>query len=137
MPVYLFAVLESAANGEGSLDCYYKRFTAYLAKDVVDDQVEFYKEFYRVNEGTLFLAFGPLGKRNCGFARDLFIDHVRWSYYRGQIDYPNPQAIGISRWGPRSVFLDLFDRYEDRIRRAHRRLGEAIRLAEKEREKSR
>jgi hypothetical protein len=47
MPVYLFAVVQRGAEqDEERLDCYYKRFTPILTKDL--GKVDFYSEFYKV-----------------------------------------------------------------------------------------
>jgi len=113
MPVYLFAVVQSIDDGQEELDCYYKRFTPILTGDTIPERYAYYADFYKVNEGDSFIAFRHLGA--FGFARDLFIDHVRWCYYKGSITYLDPRAIGLSQFGADGLFIDLFESYKERV----------------------
>jgi len=111
MPVYLFAICDEGAK----LNCYYKRFTPVLTQDN-KDQSEM--DFYRVNEGSSFIAFADSSRRIGGFARDLFIDYTRCNYYKGSVTYLNPRSIGLGQFpdGEYVIFEDLFQIYDHKIR---------------------
>lgn len=54
---------------------YYKRFTDVLPQDAIDmSKIDYYSDFYKVNDSHKFRAFSDPDKRIKGFARDLFID---------------------------------------------------------------
>jgi len=56
-----------------------------------------------------------------GFARDLFIDHVRWSYFNGAIAYVNPRTLGLEQFPEKDAFFaDLFKEYGQRILKTYR-----------------
>jgi len=112
IPIFLFVVtVKTKPKGE-SLNCYYKRYTPSLSlnKKLRGDQ--FYKEFFKVNKNNTFLAFKDPAKRTQGFARDLFIDHIRWNYCKGSIAYINPRHIGLNQFYVDSIFPEFFDKYK-------------------------
>ena len=98
LPTYLFAVVQVVSDGgKEHLDCYYKRFTAILTADTIRKEYPYQTDFYKVNKGDTFLAFVDSGA--FGFARDLFIDHIRLCYYKGMITYPDPGLLGLMSRG--------------------------------------
>lgn len=107
MPIYLFAIWYQ----ERKMDCYYKRFTPVLTTD--KDQSE--ESFYKVNRENSFIAFADSGKRTGGFTRDLFIDYIRWNYYKGSIAYLNPRDVGLNQFPDDNIFPELFREYGDKI----------------------
>ncbi len=117
MPVYLFVVVYDNSQGEsGRLDCFYKRFTKVLT--TADTKEKEY--FYKVNKGTTFLAFADQKARKHGFARDLFIDLMRCSYYRGSISYISPRTIGLEQFPEEdAVFGDLVEEYRVNVCRTY------------------
>lgn len=113
IPVYLFAIVQTATDSsEQRLNCYYKRFTPVLTTSIKQKQLAFSK----VNDGTSFIAFAAPTEKAGGFARDLFIDYMRWSYYKGSITYLPPQTIGLNQFpDENAVFVDLLQDYKDRV----------------------
>lgn len=131
IPVYLFAVVESGSeDNESRLDCYYKRFTPLLTQNEVPDQYDYAEDFFKVNEGSDFLAFRQEGA--LGFARDLFIDHVRWSYFRGLLSYPDPSNMGLNQFPSNAVFKDLYKDYRDRILHTFAEMKKFLQYVEQE-----
>lgn len=119
MPVNLFVVVERTSEEKHTeLDCYYKRFTPLLTTDMSKNQADSHRLFYKVNDGNRFIAFGDPERRIQGFARDLFFDYVRWSYYKGSISFLDPRAIGLQQFHVDNLFVDLFQDYEEQIRSA-------------------
>lgn len=114
IPVYLFAVVQ-AGHGDGGyqLDCYYKRFTPILTADDFPPEYDHYGGFFKVNEDSSFLAFRHPGAH--GFARDLFIDHVRLCYCRGSLAYSDPHSLGLEQFRSEAVFTDLLSSYQERV----------------------
>ncbi|MFH1008275.1 MAG: DUF4365 domain-containing protein [Candidatus Latescibacterota bacterium] len=114
MPVYLFVIVYSESQGiSGRLDCYYQRFTPILTTNATQEQADFYK----VNDGTTFLAFADQNTRIGGFARDLFIDLMRCSYSKGSISYISPRIMGLEQFPEEdAVFKELFGDYREIIR---------------------
>ena len=110
IPVYIFAIIQINDH----LDCYYKRFTPVITTDKHDPKD---LPFYKVNSGSKFLAFAPeKEKPSGGFARDLFIDYIRWIYYKGSIAYPNPRSLGLEDYGEENiVFGELLDEYKSQV----------------------
>lgn len=114
LPVYLFAV--ACPKGEktavGEMELYYKRFS-----DVLTRQFPQNKEwFYRVNEGLRFLAFAKEKPRMQGFARDLFVDLMRWSYFKGSIAWMQPQKLGLDDFADKDAVLkEFFQVYKKQI----------------------
>src|SRR5260370_9753942 len=114
LPMYLFVVARTKASGQSEddvLDCYYKRFTPVLTMEEKQEGLWFYK----VNRGLKFIAFAknPVGQ---GFALDLFIALMRWSYYKGNIAYVNPRMLGLTQFPEEgTVFPELFRDYKERI----------------------
>ena len=114
LPMYLFAVARTPAgeHGHDTLDCYYKRFTPVLTLDEPQETLCYYK----VNQGAKFIAFAQEPEQRLGFARDLYIDLMRWAYYKGSIAYLNPHKMGLMQFGEEEkVFKDLFGNYKDRV----------------------
>ena len=114
MPVYLFAVVQTAATEERDeqLDCYYKRFTSVLTSN--DQQQDL--DFYKANCGSRFIAFAREDEKMQGFARDLFIDYMRWAYFKGSIVYLNPRTLGLNQFEEENtVFGDLLEMYREAV----------------------
>ncbi len=108
MPIYLFVIVYSALNNV--LDCYYKRFTPELTGGAKEEC------YYKVNDGTTFFAFADHDKRKHGFARDLFIDTIRYSYYKGYISYISPRTIGLDEFPEKdAVFGDVIQEYRENV----------------------
>jgi hypothetical protein len=117
MPVYLFAIIYSEPSGRGEqLDCYYKRFTPVLTTTKTQEE----EHFNKVNDGTTFIAFADKENKSFGFARDLFIDLMRCSYYKGSISYISPITLGLKQFpeGDDTVFEELFEEYRKNVTRA-------------------
>jgi hypothetical protein len=111
IPVYLFAI-GYKKDPNIKLNCYYKRFTPIVTKNV-KQVTEF---FFKVNKEDEFIAFAKKEERKLGFARDLYIDYMRWTYFKGYISYLNPRKIGLQQFPSKEdVFDDLFKEYEDVI----------------------
>ncbi len=118
IPIYLFVIVQKAsADVSECLDCYYKRYTPSLTTGAAVRE-DPYEAFYLVNEGSRFLAFANAKRRTQGFARDLFIDHVRCCYSKGSISFLNPADLGLQQFSGRHQFWDLFSDYEAQIRKA-------------------
>ena len=113
IPVYLFAVIYSDSSDQGEkIDCYYKRFVRVLTTPASQED-EF---FYKVNDSATFLAFANQESKRFGFARDLFIDLIRCSYYKGSISYISPRTLGLDQFPEEdTVFGELFDEYRENI----------------------
>ena len=70
--------------------------------------------------GQLFLPFADPNTRRHGFGRDLFIDLMRCSYYRGSISYISPRTIGLEQFPEEdAVFGDLFEEYRENLCRTY------------------
>ncbi len=124
MPVYLFAIIYSGPLRQGSqLDCYYRRLTPALTTARTQEE----ENFHKVNEGTAFLAFADQQSNRYGFARDLFIDLLRCSYYRGSISYISPRSMGLEQFPDEdTVFGDLFEEYREAILRTYAKTREYV-----------
>jgi hypothetical protein len=119
MPIFLFAICDE----EKEMSCYYKRFTPVITESRGQQELPFYK----VNEGTSFLAFSDQSKKTGGFTRDLFIDYIRCCYSKGLLTYLNPRSIGLAQFPEGyAVFVDLLNSYEDRIRRTYEQTKQFI-----------
>ena len=114
IPVYLFLIVQGCIGAEGRLDCYYKRFTPLLTREKYE-QTDYAEGFYKVNEGNRFIAFKDPQKRTQGFARDLFIDHVRWCYYKGLLTHLDPHSIGLEQFSEESVFAEFVKSYQEQV----------------------
>ena len=115
IPIFLFVVtVKTKTNGE-SLNCYYKRYTPTLSSNKKLKGDEFYEGFFKVNRNNTFLAFKDPVNRTQGFARDLFIDYIRWNYYKGSIAYLNPRHIGLNQFPEDNIFPEFFDQYKGQI----------------------
>ena len=117
MPIYLFAIYDAGPK----LTCYYKRFSRHLT--VRDSEIDFQTEFYKVSDDNAFLAFADSERKCGGFARDLFIDYIRWIYSKGLLTYPNPRRIGLEQFpegvDKSIVFVDILKPYLSEIRKAY------------------
>jgi len=133
IPIFLFTVVDSFTDeGKEQLDCYYKRFTPILTKEIVRKQSEFYQQFYKVNNGAQFLAFKNFDQGTQGFARDLYIDCVRLSYYKGVLPCLNPRNMGLNQFNEVPAFADLFKEYKDQILAAYQWTGQVLQVIQKE-----
>jgi hypothetical protein len=113
MPAFLFAVLD---DDDGKLKCFYKRYTSILTKDEISlSGFDYQDKFYKVSEDVRFKAFADMKERTNGFARDLFIDHIRWNYFKGSIVYLNPRSLGLKQFPEDNIFPELFNEYKDKI----------------------
>jgi hypothetical protein len=124
IPVFLFAVVVKATSQE--MNCFYRRYTPLLTSTSADPCGKYYEWFYLANEGVSFHAFKDASRRTQGFARDLFIDHVRCSYAKGSISYLNPRTMGLNQFKADAVFNDLFKEYEEPIRSAYENTGKYL-----------
>ncbi len=110
LPTYLFAILQDGVL----FNCFYKRFTSVLT--LGKDQGK--ESFYKVNNHNKFAAFLDDENNTQGFARDLYIDYMRWNYHKGSIAYLNPRNIGLNQFPDRDkgiIFGELFEKYKDEI----------------------
>jgi hypothetical protein len=118
MPAYMFAIYDEGSK----LTCYYKRFSRHLT--VRNLEIDFKAEFYRVSDHNEFLAFADPERKCGGFARDLFIDYIRWTYSRGLLTYLNPRRVGLEQFSEgidkSIVFVDILKPYLPEIRKAYR-----------------
>lgn len=127
MPVYLFAVVRTEATAEKNeeLNCYYKRFTPCLTSAAQHENLGFYK----ANHGSKFIAYKNEKDRKLGFARDLFIDYMRWVYYRGSITYLNPRTLGLNQFDEENVvFIDIIREYEQKVLEAYAKTREVLKI---------
>jgi hypothetical protein len=116
IPVYLFAI--EVSEDMSAMNCYYKRYTPKLTSEKSQQGFVYSTDFFRCNNGTSFLAFATVSENggHGGFARDLFIDHVRCAYAKGSVAFPNPQDIGLARWSADSYFSDLYQEYKSQLK---------------------
>lgn len=122
IPLYLFFVLKSKSN----FDCYYQRLTPILhKKDKIKaaEEIKSYKnnELYKANDDkSEFRAIVDRGRQDGGFARDLFFDSVRCSYYTGSLKYRDSREFGLKGWKGSGTYVDILgegDRpYIDKVR---------------------
>lgn len=128
IPVNLFVIIQKIARESYiELDCYYKRFTPILTTDIKKyEDEDFYKLYYKVNRGNHFIAFLDSVKRTQGFTRDLFIDYVRWNYYKGSLVFLDPRTIGLEQFDVDSLFQGLFKTYEKQIRSTYAKTGKYL-----------
>lgn len=108
IPLYLFFVLKN----KSSFDCYYQRLTPSLHKKDKTEAVEEIRNYksndlYQVNDGNEFRAIIKRGKKDGGFARDLFFDSVRCSYYTGSLNYRDSSEFGLEGWEGKSAYVDI------------------------------
>lgn len=120
MPIYLFVLIQDSAQDD-TIGCYYKRYTPQLTGDNTQEEFHPYQQFYKVNEANRFLAFKVPGKG--GFARDLFIDHVRINYFKGSLAHISPRHMGLEQFSEEGLFEDLFeiDIYKEQILAAYQK----------------
>jgi hypothetical protein len=114
LPTYLFVVAHTV-GGQAKPDemaMYYKRFTTVLTGTTKQED----EKFYRVNDGPKFRAFADEKKRTNGFARDLFIDLMRWSYFKGSIAWMNPRKLGLQQFPEENnIFEEFIEIYKKQI----------------------
>ena len=116
VPVYLFAIGQPKGP-KSKLNVFYKRFTPIVTKKG-NQTKEF---FFKVNVGDNLIAFADNRQKKWGFARDLYIDYMRWTYFKGYISYLNPRILGLKQFPNKAdVFDDLFKEYEELIRKNFR-----------------
>jgi len=124
MPVYLFAVFE---NKTGNLQCYYKRYTWILTQDkILSSNLDYSDDFYKVSKNQQLIAFADIKQKTKGFARDLFIDHMRWNYFKGSIAYLNPRSLGLLEFDEKALFHELFEEYKEKIAIAYNMMQEYL-----------
>lgn len=113
IPVYLFYIHDYS----GDFNCYYKRFTEILVVNEEYNRYEsnYFRYFYKVNNDNYFIGFKESNNLDAGFARDLFIDYVHFSYYKGMIAYLNPNDIGLKNFRADGVFQHMIEQYKDKI----------------------
>jgi len=74
------------------------------------------EDYYRVDDGAKFRAFADEEKRAHGFARDLFVDLMRWSYFKGNIAWQNPRNLGLQQFPEQNnVFKEFVKIYKPQI----------------------
>lgn len=122
IPLYLFFVLRSGS----SFNCYYQRLTPILHKNDKEraaSEIQNYKnnELYKANDDeNEFRAIIDRGGKDGGFARDLFFDSVRCSYYTGSVKYRDAHEFGLKGWEAKNTYVDILgepDRpYLERLR---------------------
>jgi hypothetical protein len=127
IPIYLFALIPDNEEYK-SFTSYYKRLTLSLFGKYSQSDLPFYK----ANEGLRFFSYRePLKDRQGGFTRDLYIDYMRLTYYKGSITYLEPLKIGLRQFPEKeAIFEDLFNEYKDRIIPLHERLKRFLKLIE-------
>lgn len=112
IPLYLFFVLKNDIK----FDCYYQRLTPILhkkdkGKALQEIKNKNYKnnEIFKANDEKKeeFLAIVPRARKDGGFARDLFFDTVRCSYYSGSMIYRDASEFGLKGWEGNSVYPDI------------------------------
>lgn len=114
LPTYLFVVVCTGGEKANSdeIAMYYKRFTAVLTGSSRQED----EHYYRVDDGAKFRAFADDEKRTKGFARDLFIDLMRWSYFKGSIAWMNPRKLGLQQFPEEAnVFEEFVKTYKKQI----------------------
>ncbi len=127
IPIYLLALIPD--NKEyTSFTSYYKRLTLSLFGKYSQSDLPFYK----ASEGMRFFTYRePFEDRQGGFTRDLYIDYMRLTYYKGSITYLEPLKIGLRQFPDEdAIFTDLFEEYKDRIIPLHKRLKSFLKLIE-------
>jgi hypothetical protein len=109
IPLYLFFVLRS----NSSFNCYYQRLTPILHKkdkEKATEEIQNYKnnELYKANDDrSEFRAIIDRRGKDGGFARDLFFDSVRCSYYAGSLRYRDSHEFGLKGWEGKSTYADI------------------------------
>ena len=109
IPLYLFFVLKN----DSSFDCYYQRLTPILHKNDKEkaaEEIQNYKnnDLYKANDDkSEFLAIIDRGGKDGGFARDLFFDSVRCSYYKGSVQYRDANEFGLKGWEKDNIYIDI------------------------------
>ena len=127
IPIYLFAIVKNISkDGSEKLDCYYKRYAPIITRDIDVEIDEYYRAFYKVNNGSSFLAFGDFERKTHGFARDLYIDCVRLSYSKGVLPCLKSEDLGLNQFKKIPAFADLFQDYEKQILEAYRWTGQVL-----------
>jgi hypothetical protein len=124
LPPYLFYVVEDP-NTPG-LECYYKRYTAFLDGHIDDDYEIGSTWFYKVNIEASFKGFADPDTKLWGFARDLLIDYVRLSYFKGYVAPLIPAEFGFWPF-PHDIEKANLKTYFPELIRMHRTKIEGMR----------
>lgn len=95
LPAFLFYIIENECNGAAHLECYHKRYTPLLDGHPSPDDKIGTRAFYQVSKGGKFLSFADFQKEIGGFARDLIMDYVRLSYFKGYVVQLTPSQLGF------------------------------------------
>lgn len=109
IPIYLFFVVRSTS----SFDCYYQRLTPILHKkdkEKATQEIQNYmhNDLYKANDETSeFRAIVERHGRDGGFARDLFFDSIRCSYFTGSIKYRECHEFGLKGWEGQNIYPDI------------------------------
>jgi hypothetical protein len=109
IPLYLFFVLKSNLT----FNCYYQRLTPILHKkdkEKAVGEIQNYKgnELYKANDDkNEFQAIVERRGKDGGFARDLFFDSVRCSYYTGSVKYRDAHEFGLKGWEGETTYVDI------------------------------
>ena len=109
IPLYLFFVLKS----NSSFNCYYQRLTPILHKkdkEKAAGEIQNYKnnDLYKANDDkNEFRAIIDRHGKDGGFARDLFFDSVRCSYYTGSVKYRDAREFGLKGWEGNNIYVDI------------------------------
>jgi hypothetical protein len=125
IPLYLFFVVKS----DSSFDCYYQRLTPILHKkdkEKAAGEIQNYKnnDLYKANDDKgEFRAIIDRGGKDGGFARDLFFDSVRCSYYTGSVKYRDAREFGLKGWEGDNTYADILGEPD---RPYIEKLGEAL-----------
>lgn len=114
IPLYLFFVLKN----KQVFDCYYQRLTPILHKkdrSMATKEIQGFKnnDLYKANMDNNFMAVVDRGRQDGGFARDLFFDSVRCSYFSGSIKHREAKEFGLKGWDGEGVYVDILGE-EDR-----------------------
>jgi hypothetical protein len=93
LPSYLFYVVEDPTTR--ALNSFYKRYTPFLDGDITDDYKIGSTWFYKANKEASFRGFADPDRKLLGFSRDLLIDYVRLSYFKGHVVPLIPAQFGF------------------------------------------
>jgi hypothetical protein len=110
IPLYLFFVLR---NGKERFNCYYQRLTPALHKKNQEKAIEEIKNYmdndlYQGNDNVgEFRAIIERNGKDGGFARDLFFDSIRCSYFTGSIRYRECSEFGLKGWEGQGIYADI------------------------------
>jgi hypothetical protein len=118
IPVYVFVVVYPTFRAESdSFNVYYRRLTEVLTvSNLPEYLIEDQNVYYEVYAKGSFLAFADQTRKEGGFARDLFVDSMRCSYFKGSIAWINPRSMGLGEFSEEhAIFGALFDQYRENL----------------------